>query len=249
MIRNITLAALFVGIVGTTWAEPIRTTLTKENKFPGKYHLEVGGLFDYVEYDSSGLERQDISPYARFGLAEHVALFGVVPFRSVEDDMPDIDESGLGDVRVGIEFRAFEDIFTYPWIIPHASVTLDTGDEDDGLGQGDTSYQIGLALGTTVYDVLHYALDLRYEFLDEEIGEDIASGALSLVWDLDDRFALIFEAQLSDEDDGMGNDNPVIYLGGFHYVIAEDLTFGVEMGTASDSDIDVVAAGRVTYTF
>ncbi len=63
------------------------------------------------------------------------------------------------DARLGL---AWEDIFDYVWIIPHAKLYLPTGDEDKGLGTGDTDAKLGVSVGTTVEDDWHFAIDASW---------------------------------------------------------------------------------------
>ncbi len=240
--KKILVLALVLSFTSMGYAEPIRTVLTKENRFPGENRLEIGTMGRYVELDNADLTA--ITPYARYGVLDHLAIFGTVPFERISPDMAG-SESGLGDVSTGFELRTFEDIFGYPWIIPHFEVSFDTGDDDKGLGAGQTIYTLGIAAGTTVADKVHWAADARYRILDDE--SNIPSIAGSIVWDLDKQFSLMGEIEVSRDRDQ--DQHPILFLGGMYYKATPSLHFGLHGGTTTNSDEDVVIHGKVAYTF
>jgi hypothetical protein len=236
------IAGLLTLAVGTSYGEPMRTVLTKENKFPRPLQAELGSEFTYVEYDDGDII--SARPYIRYGLFENLAIVGALPYHSINPDFGD-DVNGIGDATVGLEFLAYEDLFGYPWIMPHIEVSFPTGDEDKGLGAGDSEFQVGVAIGTTVHDVLHWALDVRYRVLDD--AENVPSAALSIVWDLDKRFSLIAEIEVADDDEN--DDTPVTFLAGMHYKATRDLQFGIYGGASDGTDADTIIHGKISYSF
>lgn len=252
MTKRLLLLGLIVVMGGTVYAEPIRTLLTKENRLPRLYQAEVGAEFHYIEREHA--DETAIIPYVRYTVARDLALVGTLPYRSVDPDDPMLKkESGIGDATLGFEFVAYKDLFGYPWIMPHGQVSFDTGNEDKGLGAGDTEYMIGIAVGTTVNRKLHYVADARYRILDDQ--DNIPSIAGSIVWDLDRKFSLIAEIELSREKDardefGMRDDrHPLVFLAGMHYRASRALQFTLHGGTSKNSDLDTIIRGKVSYSF
>ncbi len=233
-------------------AESMRPLLTKENKMPELHKAEVGVLGIYKEipedFDKGVYVKRDEyteTPYVRYGLVENLTLVATVPFKQVQPKVGD-DQSGLSDVSIGAELMAFQDIFDYPWIMPHADISFQTGDEDKGLGAGENIVTVGAALGTTVADVWHYAADLTYELHDNT--DDVAGGALSLTWDLNERFSVLGEGKMTNEEQGNFK-NPIYYDVGMCYKATEALAFNVYGGGATDAEEHTIIGVKGAYSF
>ncbi len=239
-------------------ADPMRTVFTKENKFPGAMgtELSLGAGGSSYEDDRLGEDATSyfIAPGARFGLTDRLTVLAEIPYAGYS--FGDMDENGLGDIALGTEFLFFEDIFEYAWIIPHATVTLPTGDEDKGLGAGEGQGRIGISIGTTVEDVVHFALDGSYTingaasddlYSDERDG--LVTGAISIVWDLDEQASLLGEVQA--RDDATEDDESVAFRGhlGLAYKINENFSLMAYGGGSSGLREDLYGMGRLVYSF
>jgi len=118
---------------------------------PGPFKAEIGAVGQYKSIvddhvlSGDGCDLYTAAPYIRYGLAENLAVFGDVPFVQNKPSNGDTQQ-GLGDVEVGAELVVFQDIFGYPFIIPHAEVSFGTGDEDKGLGNGKTLCTVGVSV-------------------------------------------------------------------------------------------------------
>jgi hypothetical protein len=249
------IASLFItATANLVGAEPIRTHLTKENRLPEKGQLEAGLLGDYTNYKDDTLvpvsKRYAATPYARYGVFENLAVFTEIPYVDVKERNDDSNR-GLGDIKVGLEFRPWQDIFRYPWIIPHLTVGLPTGDEDDHLDYGKASGTFGVAVGTVVEDVWHFIADARYEVISgsDTSDDDIASLASALVWDLSDQFSLIAEAKITNEDNEPYDGVPVYFDGGMSYKATKNLSLMFFAGSAQNTEEDFSGNAKVAYTF
>lgn len=249
--KSIALAAATFCVASLGYSEPMRTWLTVENKMPERGQAEVGvaGAYDDCEFS----EESTFYAYGRYGLAENLAMFAVVPYSQIE---PEYGEKvdGMGDVTVGLDLVAWQDIFDYPYIIPHVEVGLPTGDEDEGLGKGNATFKGGFSVGTVVEDVYHFIADVGYilDDSDEQGQEDNNHGYLagSLVWDLSKEFSLLGEIKITNEEDSRGeSDYPVTYDGGFSYKITKDLVLNWYAGGANNTDINFFTAMKVAYSF
>jgi len=230
---------------------PMRTTLTSENKFPETGQLELGGFFQHAE-QTEDLEQDSFGVYARYGLWENVTFGAAVPF--VDSEFNDESNSGLGDVVLSLDLLAYQDIFRYPFVIPHVDVGLPTGDEDEGLGTGETVINFGLSVGTKVYDQLTYVIDLSYAFngaLDVP-GDNVAYLSGSLVWDISDRFAAFVEGRAYDKN--TLDDYPYLVEAGLSYMLTRDVMITGYGGTLSidengESESYDIAGARVAVQF
>lgn len=244
---------LGLGFLGLTVlaasAETPRPYITKENRLPEVRQLELGLSTDFRETeisDTEDLSTWTFTPAARYGLAPELAVTLEVP--GVRREIGDDDtENGLGDIQLGLEFLAWEDIFHYPYILPYLEVGLPTGDEDKGLGNGDATANIGLAFGTTVYETLSYALDLGYRFLQDEGNVFAARGAL--IYDLSKQTSVLVEGEFEEAHNGEEDDR-VLVLGGLTYKPAPKWFLGLYGGARLDGEEDdPVVAAKLMYTF
>jgi hypothetical protein len=231
----------------------MRPTLTKENAFPGQQKLEIGSIFQYTEFEERGeffsvMDRDElmIEPYLRYGLLDNLTVIGRLPYTEIDRDFGD-DDNGIGDASLGFELLVFEDIFEYPYVIPHLDVVFDTGDEDEGLGRGETTVKTGISVGTVVYDKYHYIVDAGYEINDDR--DNIASLAGTFIWDVSEQFSVLGEAMISDEEVNEDNDHPSFYRAGLCYKATESLAINVYGGGAKNTDEDVSASVKVSYSF
>ncbi len=243
-------------VAGAAWADPVRTVFVRENKFPGAMGWEVGLEGGVSSFDAAmandDMDWWSIGPAVRFGATDRVALRANLPY--VGYSAGNVDEKGFGDMELGLDFLFFEDIFEYAWIVPHATAILATGDEDKGLGSGDTQGRFGISIGTTVNDILHFGADLSYtsngtldDMRDER--EDLTTGAVSLVVDLDQQASVLGEIQFS--DDPVDNDDSygIRYHLGLVYRINRNFSLMAYGGAASGLDEDYYGKGRLVYQF
>lgn len=252
-------------LAGVASAEPMRTIFTKENKFPGALKPELSLLGGASSFDSDepdgDRDSYIVAPGARFGLTDRLTLVATVPY--VGESRGDVDESGLGDIELGTEFLFFEDIFKYPWIIPHAAVILATGDEDKDLGAGEGQGRFGISVGTTMHDVLHWAVDVSYTMNgakaeddgsyasadSDDDREDLVTGALSLVWDLDDRASILGEVQVRDDATDPEDDYALRAHLGMTYKVNKHLSVMAYGGGSSGLEEDYYGMGRAVVSF
>lgn len=259
------IVCLFVlGIMATTvFADPMRPLFSKENRFVEKQMSEIGVMYEYTEYEydavaaineeglmvgseQATMDSSVLTPYARYGILNDVALVGRLPI-GVSDRNPGDSEFGLGDLSIGAEALVFEDIFDYPYLIPHIDYYLGTGDDEDGLGLGENRFVAGLSVGTVVHDVFHFITDASYEMRSDT--DDTASVALTLMWDISPELAAVSEVKWTDEEVGLNDEHPTYFRSGLVYEPQENLLIGVYGGGARKAAEDVYMQARVAYSF
>lgn len=136
-------------------AEPMRTLLNREGRVPDADGWEGGLELRYQEItDPFSLYSDDnfgaLIPYVRYGWTRDLSLNLSIPLARAE--LFSEPSYGLGDVGVGIDLVGWRDGVGCPYVMPYGRLLLPTGDEDEGLGSGETVGQFGLAVGTTVAD-------------------------------------------------------------------------------------------------
>lgn len=237
--------------VGGVSAEQMRTQLTKENRFPEYGRVEAGldlrteqldtpdNVFPANDVDSVFAE-----PFARYQAFENVSLLARLPYVSVDSDLAG-SESGLGDVELGAEWRAYENVFTFPYVIPHLTLALGTGDEDKGLGRGETGVTLGTTLGTKRWEDFTFNLDLAYTVFEDS--DNVAALGLSLIWDISRKFSALVEGAITDEEDAVEGDNPYLLLGGMSYQPYDRFSWTVFGGAGDHGEPDVLVGLRATF--
>lgn len=250
MFKKILLASSLVVALGSlAQAEIARALLTKENKFPETGQLEIGSIYSHSEFDLSDSELSSLRPYARYGLVENVTFQADVPYLWTDSELGG-EEEGIGDVGLELDLVAYKDIFDYPYVIPHIDLTLETGDEDKGLTAGETIWDLGVSIGTVTYDVLHWVVDFAYVLnggQEVEDRENVFKVSGSLIWDLNERFSVLIEGLVLDENSA--NDRPYYFQGGMAYKATENLQVSFYGGGWSQTDEDVVTTAKVGYQF
>ena len=212
-------------------------------------YVSGGGASFDADRESDDWDSFSFGPGVRFGVTDRLALSLDVPF--VGFSAGDVDESGLGDMIASANFLFFEDIFEYAWVIPHAAVSIPTGDEDKGLGEGDAQGRLGLSIGTTVMDVLHWGADLSYTSNGSHVeeDEDLAAFALSLIWDLDNRSSVFGEVKFRDDPVDSSDDFAMQYHLGLAYRINDRFTLMGYGGSTANMDLDFYGSARLVCQF
>lgn len=226
--KTFILSSLVALTAAGAMAEPMRTRLTRENQFPGLGKAEASLQYYHQDYDS-GVTVDRFELDGRYGVYENLTLRAGLPV--VQSDLAGSSETGLGDLYIGAELLAFEDIFRYPFVIPHVDLMLPTGDDDKGLGRGETSLEAGVSVGTTIYDQLTFIADATYAFnggFAQDSDDDVYFLSGAILWDVSTRFAVLLEGRIWEENEF--NDSPYQYLAGMIYEFTDDLTMGVYGG-------------------
>lgn len=241
---------LFVvsGILLTSvYADSQRTLFTIENQFPRWEQFEVGAYYQgsQADNDSFSPDVATSAVFMRYGIMENLAVKVDVPYLSKEFPNNQ-DESGLGDITVGFQLKTYEDIFGYPYFIPHISFSLPTGDEDKGLGADGSTIIAGIAYGSTINDWIDWVLDLSYKINPDF--DDQMLLANSYVWNISEEFAVVTEV-LYEEAILDGTDSKVLITAGFSYDWTESLQLDIHVGGGLTGPEDVIGQARVSYSF
>jgi hypothetical protein len=235
---------------------PMRTLWTMENRMPGTLGVEVGvggmgapmATPEHHDADDATVWKAGLG--LRVGLLEDLAVSATIPAMGWKIDGGG-SESGLGDVEVGAQYLAWEDIFDYAWIMPHASMTLPTGDEDKNLGSGEVEGRAGLSLGTTVADIWHFAGDVSW--VAKDFGEDEDDGAvqasLSLIFDLDEQASLLAEGSYLDYAQEKDESGTVSGHIGLAYDFSTRLSLLMFVGATKGCGEGAYGGGHLVYSF
>jgi len=262
MMKRILIATCaMVAVAGASYGEAQRTTLTVENRFPELKKLEAGGIFEAREFSDNGDHLNTLAAYGRYGLYENLTVYASVPYAQSNRDWSD-DGMGIGDIKIGLQLLAYQDIFEYPWIVPHAEVSFGTGDEDEGLGYGEDVYTLGISVGSKMYDKISFIADVSYAINagyesgmvpDSTFGAhetlDAVIIAGSIVWDVSDRLALLAEGKLVQDNNTAEEQQPRFGSAGMVYKFSDRFQLGGYVGgwTDADGQTDVIVRGSYDF--
>lgn len=241
-----TLSTLMVSAFVT--AESQRTVFTRENSLPDWEQVEIGARVAYREVSTffGDSDATAAAPYVRYGLTKDISLELLIPFLDINFPGGD-SESGLGDIEATVQLRAFEDLFGSPYFIPHFTVIAPTGDDDKGLGAGETAFVAGISYGDDMYEFISWVWDLSYRINPDYDNQLLLSA--SVIWNVSEKFAFLAEGRFIDTSDVDPDENTVLGLGGMVYDFSDALQMGVHVGTGFTDDTDAIGQFRLSYSF
>lgn len=255
---------VLLAISTCVYGEMSRPLFTRENRYPDyeprdpqitrpEYkNVEVGLTYVYREFADEYVPGGDASSLAlqvRYRILRDLTLLASVPYSAASPAVGS-SESGIGDITIGADLVAYQDIFGFPYIIPHIAHTLDTGDEEKGLGAGESSTTAGVTIGTLVHEVWGVSVDGSLVVRSDS--ENSFMGSLALVRELDKSFSLLGEVRVIEKEKTLSTDDSyaAYFGGGMIYRPMDGLTFGAygyAAGAAADEDF--IFALRSTYQF
>jgi len=245
--KCVLLSAVSLVLCGTVTADPIRTRATYENRFPRWEQVEAGVNFDYLDTGDSPFNAEIFSTaaYIRYGVLDNLAIMAEIPYVDISGPFGQ-SEAGLGDILLEVQLRAYEDILGYPYFLPHVSVTLPTGDDDKGLGEGDPVVFGGMTWGTQIRDWLGFALDVSYRVNPNDNNQLVVGN--SWIWEVSNQFALLgevtWEEKLVSVDDDL-----IVLTGGMVYNWTDQTQMAVHVGSAVEGELDTHLNVRFSYSF
>jgi hypothetical protein len=245
-LKCLLLLSISTMLAGTAFADPQRTLFTVENRFPRWEQFEVGAEYHQIEYDV-GLLPGNVSTssvYARYGILDNLAVRLDIPYVDIDPDFGS-SESGIGDLKVGLQLRTAEEILGFPYFIPHVSFTIPTGDDEKGLGVDGSIITAGMTWGTKMYDWLSFVLDASYKVHPDE--DNIFLLASSFVWDVSEQFAILPELRYEYDND---DDSDILIIsGGLSYDWNRTIQSAVYVGSSLRGDVDSFFEARLSYSF
>lgn len=216
-----------------------RLLYSVENQFPnvGQYELGVQALFGEYNDFGTGLlpnEQDNIvvaaMPQIRYAPFEDSFVF-IKALGAINDPEGEANNVNLG-AEIGGAVKVYEDICKHPYIIPHASIGLRAGDEDDFRYLGESFAKFGVSFGEVVWSRWHMIADLSYDVRTETANRLMLSG--STIWEFSHDVGLIGEFSFSDQDDEdderWDDDSVGLHVGGY-WDYNEDLRVSAFFGS------------------
>ncbi|MEW6108018.1 MAG: transporter [Nitrospirota bacterium] len=239
--------SVFAAFVCAGSAFAAHPLITDDTGTQGKnrFQLEVNG--EYANDNGDSLA--EISASFSAGLTEKIDFVLGLPYQflRVKDEAGErITEDGISDISIEMKWRFYEKDGLCLALKP--GLTLDTGDDERGLGDGEASYSLFL-ITTKEIEPLAFHFNLGYIKNREELrdiwhyslaGEYEAFKDLKVVWDIGGET----------NPDRETNTHPVFLLGGIIYSIKEnlDVDFGLKTGlNRAEADYTIMAGTAIRF--
>lgn len=209
----------------------------------GKFQLEINSEFAYDKEREEGVTIKEtggeVATILSYGITENIDIVLGTPyqwFRVKEDGSIIAKEDGLSDVSLEAKWRFYEKEGMSFALKP--GITLPTGDEDKGLGNGRASY--GLVFITTKeLEPWTFHFNLGYTHNEYKLNADDEANRkgiwhVSLASEVEagKDFKIVGNIGVERNPDKESNTHPAFILGGVIYSLTEnlDINAGVKGG-------------------
>lgn len=224
---------------------------------PGLFEVEAGAAF----FHDSVCDHWDAPFGLTYGVAENVEA-GVGFGGQFEErsevlgegrGMRHTHENGVGDLTLGAKWRFLEERAWLPRQALVPSVKFPTAEEDDGLGSGETDYDLTWIASKALTERLGAHLNAGYSFIGEPSGEDlgdIVHYGVAIDYQLADPLQWVGEVFAEKELEN-GGGTAVQYNVGLRFALSEALTLDAAAGSriCGDGTPDFAATVGLTWAF
>jgi hypothetical protein len=254
------LLPVFVTVLtaGPTFAAHPLITDDTGTQGKGKAQIEFSGEYDHDS--KNGITTNTLVfptiPVLSYGIGETVDFVHGVPYEHIEIKQAGgtTTQRGISDVSLQLKWRFFEKNGLSFAVKP--GVTLPTGNEDKGLGNGKASYSVFFI---TTKDMTPWAFHLNAGYIRNEYKlpaaedanrKDIWNVSLASQVDIVKGLKAVANIGIERNPDKTLDSDPAFLLGGFIYSITEDLDvdFGVKKAL-NKPETDIAYLAGVTMRF
>lgn len=222
----------------------------------GKFQLEVNSEFAREKETEDGVTTKETGGEAAtilsYGITDNADLVLGLPyqwFKTKEDGDTVEKEDGILDMSLELKWRFFEKEGLSFALKP--GITLPTGDEDRGLGQGRVTYSL-FFITTKEIETWAFHLNLGFIRNENKVDERKDIWHISLASEVEVVKDLKVVANIGAErnPDKTSNTHPVFILGGLIYSITEnfDIDAGVK-GGLNKPETDYTFLTGISYRF
>ncbi|RJQ44835.1 MAG: transporter [Nitrospiraceae bacterium] len=221
----------------------------------GKSQIEINSEYasdkerqDNVSTEDAGIE---VSVIYSYGFTDNADVVLGMPYlwsKTKEDGETVSDEDGIGDTSIELKWRLFEKEGLSFALKP--GITLPTGDEEKGLGNGRPSYAL-MFIATQEMEVLSLHMNLGYLRNEYKLEEDKSSNRKDLWYaslaaekEVSENLSAVANVGMERNSDKNSKTQPAFILGGLIYSVSEDLDIdiGIKAGlNKPETDLAVLA--------
>jgi hypothetical protein len=256
--KRILAAVVTVGFIVSVMAEgtafAAHPLITDDTGTQGKGRVQLEFIGEYGVDKENGVTEKGYEaptvPFLSYGLTDTIDIVFGLPYASakVEDAGTTTAVRGITDASIELKARFYEKDGLSFAVKP--GVSLPTGDEEKGLGNGKTSYStFFIATKEAEPWAFHFNVGyVRNEFKlveDEEANQkDIWHVSIASQVEVIKDLSLVANIGMERNPDKSSNTNPAFALGGIIYSITEkvDLDMGIKAGlNKPETDYSILA--------
>jgi hypothetical protein len=224
----------------------------------GKAQLEIVGEYGHDKEDGVTTNSFVVPtmPVLSYGIANTADLVLSVSDQLIETNQDGVTstEQGISDASIQVKWRFYEKDGLSFAVKP--GVTLPTGDENKGLGNGRVSYNMFFI---TTKEMAPWSFHLNLGYIRNEYklqadedanGKDVWHVSLASQVEVVKNLKAVADIGMEKNSDKTSDTNPAFILGGFIYSITEnfDVDFGVKGGlNKPETDISYLAGIAVRF--
>ncbi|MDP3297631.1 MAG: transporter [Thermodesulfovibrionia bacterium] len=255
MIKKVFTMIVIVLWYGAAFAAHPLITDDTGSQGKGKLLIEMNSEFthnketeeDVIIKETGG----EVAAILSYGITDNADIVLGLPYqwsKTKEDGETTSDEDGVSDMSLEIKWRFFEKEGLSLALKP--GLTLPTGDEEKGLGNGRASYGLNFI---TTKEVKPWAFHLNVAYTHNEYKleadkdanrKDIWHVSLATEVEVVKNLRLVANAGMERNANKELHTHPAFILGGFIYSVSErlDVDFGVKAGiNKSETDYTILA--------
>jgi hypothetical protein len=256
-ILTVACAVLFA-LAGTTYAAHPLITDDTGTQGKGKGQLEIIGEYGHDKEDgvtTKSLEAPTI-PFLSYGITDIMDLVLGLPYQRVKTEEGGASSTvrGISDASIELKWRFYEKDGLSFAVKP--GLSLPTGDENKGLGNGKASYHAFLI---TTKDMAPWAFHFNVGYIrneyklqaDEDVNrKDLWHVSLASQVEVAKDLKAVANIGMERNPDKTSDTNPAFMLGGFIYTVTNslDVDFGVKSGL-NKPEMDYSYLAGITWRF
>jgi len=217
----------------------------------GKSQLELTGEYGHDKENGVTTKTRQGDACFTYGLSDAVDLVIDLPYLHVRtsDDTTTLTENGFSDTSLAVKWRFYEHDGLSLALKP--GVTLPTGDDEEGLGAGKTTYSLFFVTSKEM-DPWAFHLNLGYirneNTLDEE--KDLWHASIASTLALTENLTAVANLGVESTPDKLVGTDPAFVLAGLIYALSEEVALdcGIKYGL-NDPETDYTVLAGVTWKF
>lgn len=220
----------------------------------GKGKAQVELNFEYSSHKESGIKvnATDLNAVFTYGLTDNVDFILSLPYQfiKVKVEGETLKENGMSDMSLELKWRFYEEKGVGDLALKPV-ITLPTGDEDKGLGNGRATFGMYLIASKEI-DPLTLHLNIGYIRNENKFDDrkDLWHVSLASEIELMKQLKLVANIGMERNPDRDSNTNPAFILGGIIYALSDkvDIDFGVKAGL-NKAEVDYALLAGLAYRF
>jgi hypothetical protein len=147
---------------------------------PAAMNLEGGLVFDYISIDGD-VNAWVLDAYVKYGIMDNWEIGFDVPYLNISPDEGD-SQSGIGDMNIWTKYRFLDESKNCMGLAAGVNVKLATGDEDEGLGSGETDWMPFIMATFKPADQFVLGAKVGYDIIGEPEGVEVDDSWVGTIW-------------------------------------------------------------------